>query len=169
MIVGSNERRDAWMDEGFNTYVDMRATQDFQHGKFAPKCDGEYAPKCGNPVDEIQSVLHDPEAPPILTRPDAIAEKYRHPVTYFKAALGMDLLRQQILGPERFDVAFRRYVHAWAFKHPSPSDFFRAMDSGAGEDLSWFWRGWYRAQLAAGHGGDRECTGSTARSPTACV
>ncbi|HET8554954.1 MAG TPA: M1 family peptidase, partial [Rhodanobacteraceae bacterium] len=47
-------------------------------------------------------------------------------------------------GPERFDAAFRQYVNAWAFKHPSPSDFFRAMDSAAGEDLSWFWRGWFR-------------------------
>ncbi|MGB8634553.1 MAG: M1 family metallopeptidase [Rhodanobacteraceae bacterium] len=144
MIVGSNERRDAWMDEGFNTFVNVRATLDYSNSKFAPKRDGEYAPRGGNPVDEILPTLADPDAPPILTRPDAIAEKYRHPVTYFKAALGMVLLRQQILGPERFDKAFRQYVQAWAFKHPSPSDFFRAMDSGAGEDLSWFWRGWYR-------------------------
>lgn len=144
MIVGSNERRAAWMDEGFNTYVDMRAALDYEHGKYAPKRDAEFAPGGGNPVEEIQPVLHDPDAPAILTRPDAIAEKYRHPVTYFKAALGMDLLRQEILGPERFDTAFRRYVNAWAFRHPSPSDFFRAMDSGAGADLSWFWRGWYR-------------------------
>ncbi|NKZ38895.1 M1 family metallopeptidase [Oleiagrimonas citrea] len=144
MIVGFNERRAAWMDEGFNTYVDMRAALDYEGGKYAPKCDAEYAPKCGNPVDEIQSVLDDADAPPILTKPDMIREKYRHPVTYFKSALGLNLLREQILGPERFDVAFRRFVHAWAFKHPTPSDFFRAMDSGAGEDLSWFWNGWYR-------------------------
>ncbi len=148
MLVGSNERRDAWMDEGFNTFVDVRAALDFDKGRYAPKCDGEYAPKCGNPVDEIVPVLRDAAAPPILTRADLIVEKYRHPVTYFKSALGLMLLRQQILGPQRFDVAFRRYVHAWAFKHPSPSDFFRAMDSGAGEDLSWFWNGWYRHNWA---------------------
>jgi hypothetical protein len=70
-------------------------------------------------------------------------EKYRHPVTYFKAALGMVLLREQVLGPERFDPAFRRFIAAWAFKHPTPADFFRAMDSETGEDLSWFWRGWF--------------------------
>ncbi len=70
-------------------------------------------------------------------------EKYRHPVTYFKSALGLKLLREEILGPDRFDPAFRRFIAEWAFKHPKPADFFRAMESGAGEDLSWWWRGWY--------------------------
>lgn len=144
MIVGSNERRNAWMDEGFNTFVDVMAADAFNHGEFAPKRDSEYAPGGGNPVEEIQSVLKDPAAPPIMTRADAIKEKYRHPVTYFKTALGLVLLRDRILGPELFDEAFRQYVHGWAFKHPSPSDFFRAMDSAAGEDLSWFWRGWFQ-------------------------
>ena len=55
----------------------------------------------------------------------------------------MVLLREQILGPDRFDWAFRKYIRDWAYKHPSPSDFFRAMESEGGEDLSWFWRGWY--------------------------
>jgi hypothetical protein len=64
-------------------------------------------------------------------------------VTYFKTALGMVILREQILGPERFDPAFRRFIAAWAFKHPAPADFFRAMESEGGEDLSWFWRGWF--------------------------
>ena len=62
-------------------------------------------------------------------------EKYRHPITYFKSAFGLVLLREQIIGPERFDPAFRRYIATWAYKHPSPSDFFRFMDSAAGEDL----------------------------------
>ncbi|HET7674960.1 MAG TPA: M1 family metallopeptidase [Gammaproteobacteria bacterium] len=143
MIVGSNERRNAWMDEGFNTFVDVLAADHFNHGEFAPKRDSEYAPHGGNPVEEIQSVLNDPAAPPILTPADEIKEKYRHPVTYFKAALGLMLLRDQVLGPERFDTAFRKYVHGWAFKHPSPADFFRTIDSAAGENLSWFWRGWF--------------------------
>ena len=55
----------------------------------------------------------------------------------------MVLLREQILGPERFDWAFRKYIRDWAYKHPSPSDFFREMQNEGGEDLSWFWRGWY--------------------------
>ena len=64
-------------------------------------------------------------------------------MTFFKSALGLILLREQILGPERFDPAFRRFIAAWAFKHPKPADFFRAMENAAGEDLSWWWRGWY--------------------------
>ena len=72
-----------------------------------------------------------------------MAEKYRHPITYFKAALGLELLREQIIGPERFDYAFRNYIHKWAYKHPQPDDFFKSMDNGAGEDLSWFWKGWF--------------------------
>jgi aminopeptidase N len=73
-----------------------------------------------------------------------VIEKYRHPVTYFKSALGLKLLREEILGPERFDPAFRRFIAAWSFKHPKPADFFRAMESEGGEDLSWWWRGWYQ-------------------------
>ena len=143
MIVGFNERRDAWMDEGFNTFIDVYESDEFEGGVYGPKRDSEYAPKGGNPVDEILPILADPDAPPILSRADTVVEKYRHPVTYSKSALGLILLREQILGPERFDPAFRRFIAAWAFKHPKPADFFRMMESEAGEDLSWWWRGWY--------------------------
>jgi hypothetical protein len=143
MIVGFNERRHAWMDEGFNTFIDIFESEDFRGGVYGPKRDSEYAPGGGNPVDGILPVLADPAAPPIMTRADVILEKYRHPVTYFKSALGLVLLREQILGPERFDWVFRRFIRDWAFRHPAPSDFFRAMESEGGEDLSWFWRGWY--------------------------
>jgi hypothetical protein len=143
MIVGFNERRDAWMDEGFNTFIDVYESDVFANGTFGPKRDSEYAPGGGNPVEEIIPILTDPKAPVILSRADTVREEYRHPITYFKSALGLILLREQILGPERFDFAFRRFIRDWAYRHPSPSDFFRAMESEGGEDLSWFWRGWY--------------------------
>jgi hypothetical protein len=143
MIVGFDERRHAWMDEGFNTFIDVYESDGFNHGEYAPKRDSEFAPGGGNPVDEILPILADPAAPPILSRSDTVIEAYRHPITYFKSALGLKLLREQILGPDRFDPAFRRFIAAWAFRHPQPADFFRAMESEAGEDLSWWWRGWY--------------------------
>ena len=144
MLVGTNERRFAFMDEGFNTFIDVYASDHFNHGEYAPKRDPEYAPGGGNPVDEIIPWLRDPKAPAMLSPSDLVAETYRHPITYFKSALGLVLLREQILGPARFDPAFRRYIAAWAYKHPTPYDFFRLMDSEAGEDLSWWWRGWYQ-------------------------
>ncbi len=143
MIVGSDERTYPWMDEGFNTFIDIYASDAFNKGEFAPKRDDEYAPGGGNPGDEILPVLKDPQTPVMLTRADAIPEKYRHPMVYFKPALGLVLLREQILGPRRFDYAFRQYIRSWAYRHPGPNDFFRMMDNEAGEDLSWFWRGWF--------------------------
>lgn len=143
MVVGFDERRDQWMDEGFNTFIDVYESEDFEHGVYGPKRDPEYAPGGGNPADEIVPLLEDPGTPILLTRADQITEKYRHPLTYFKSALGLVLLREQILGPQRFDWAFRKFIRDWGYRHPTPSDFFRAMDSAGGEDLSWFWRGWY--------------------------
>ncbi len=144
MVVGFNERRNAWMDEGFNTFIDIFESDEFEHGFYGPKRDAEFAPDPkAPPADQIVKVLADPNAPVIMTRADAIRETYRHPVTYFKSAFGLVLLRDDILGPERFEFAFRKFIRDWAFKHPSPSDFFRAMESEGGEDLSYFWRGWY--------------------------
>ncbi len=143
MVVGSDERRDAWMDEGFNTFIDVYASEQFNHGEYAPKRDGEYAPRGGNPAEEIVPVMQTPNIPPIMSLADAFPGRDLHPVEYFKTAFGLVLLREVILGHDRFDYAFRRYIADWAFKHPTPWDFFRAMDNGAGEDLSWFWRGWF--------------------------
>ncbi len=143
MIVGSNERRDAWMDEGFNTFIDVYASDAFNKAEYAPKRDSEYAEHGDNPVDEILPILADKSAPIILDPADLITEKYRHPISYFKPALGLVLLREQILGPARFDPAFCHYIATWAYKHPTPSDFFRFMNSETGEDFSWWWRGWY--------------------------
>jgi hypothetical protein len=142
MLVGSNERRWAFMDEGFNTFIDIFESEDYAHGKYAPKRDTEYSAG-GEPPDTILKVLDNREAPPILTRADAFPGQLGHPVQYFKGAYGNVLLREQILGPERFDWAFRKYIRDWAYKHPSPSDFFREMESEGGDDLSYFWRGWY--------------------------
>ena len=143
MIVGTDERRYGWMDEGFNTFIDVYASDNFNHGEYAPKRDPEYAENGGNPADEIVPFLRDSAAPVILTPADAVPEKYRHPLVYFKPAFGLVLLREQVLGHDRFDYAFREYIRHWAYKHPTPDDFFRSMENGSGEDLAWFWREWF--------------------------
>lgn len=142
MTVGSNERRNAFMDEGFNTFIDIFESDEFDKGEYGPKRDSEYSAG-GEPANTILKVLDNPLAPPILTRADGFPRDLTHPVSYFKTAYGLVLLREQVLGPERFDWAFRKYIRDWAFKHPSPSDFFREMESEGGEDLAYFWRGWF--------------------------
>ena len=142
MIVGSNERRNAFMDEGFNTFIDIDESATYAGGKYGPKRDSEYSAG-GEPPETILKVLDNPDAPTLLAPADSYGFAIGHPVSYFKGAYGMVLLREQILGPERFEWAFRKYIRDWAYKHPSPSDFFREIQSEGGEDLSWFWRGWY--------------------------
>jgi hypothetical protein len=142
MIVGSNERRNAFMDEGFNTFIDIDESAKFQSGVYGPKRDSEYSAG-GEPPDTILKVLDDPAAPVLLMPADAYTWPITHPVSYFKGAYGLVLLQEQILGKDRFNWAFRKYIKDWAFKHPAPSDFFREISSEGGEDLDWFWRGWY--------------------------
>ncbi len=141
MIVGSNERRHAFMDEGFNTFIDIEESDLYANGKYGPKRDSEYSAG-GEPADTILKVLDNPDAPTLMYA-DAYTGQLGHPVSYFKGAYGMVLLREAILGPDRFDRAFRKYIRDWAYRHPSPSDFFRAMSSESGEDLTYFWNGWY--------------------------
>ncbi|HEX4199030.1 MAG TPA: DUF3253 domain-containing protein, partial [Caulobacteraceae bacterium] len=143
MIVGTDERRWAWMDEGLNTFIDTYESDAFNHGEWGPKRDAEFAPGQGTPGEQIAVLVADTAAPPIMTRADAIPFKLGHPISYFKTAYGMVLLREDVLGPERFDTAFRTFIRDWAYKHPKPADFFRTMESEGGEDLSWFWRGWF--------------------------
>lgn len=144
MIVGANERRYPFMDEGFNTFIDIYAQEAFNNGEYAPKRDGEYAPGGGNPAEEIIPVIKELQnSYTLMDAPDRMDYKFVHPLFYFKTAYGLVLLREVILGHDRFDYAFQTYCRRWAFKHPSPIDFFRTMDNASGEDLDWFWRGWF--------------------------
>jgi hypothetical protein len=143
MVVGTDERRWQWMDEGLNTFIDTYESDAFQGGVYGPKRDAEFAPGPGAPADQIAALIADPAAPPIMIRADAMPPRYGHPISYFKTAYGLVLLREDVLGPDRFDPAFRKFIRDWAYKHPTPSDFFRAMASEGGEDLDWFWRGWF--------------------------
>ena len=133
MIVGSNERKFPWMDEGFNTFINSISDNDFNKGEFASKRRyRERAVKYSQPGSES-----------IMTMPDVTNPFYLAINAYDKPAMGLELLRYNILGEARFDSAFRYYIRSWAFKHPTPWDFFHAMENGSGEDLSWFWRGWF--------------------------
>jgi hypothetical protein len=135
MIVGSNERLYGWMDEGFNTFINTLSTAAFNNG--------EYKSKRPTDMHRVAQVVTNPLLEPILSQPANLKEKNTGILLYFKPSAGLILLREQILGPERFDFAFKTYVERWAYKHPTPDDFFRTMENAAGENLQWFWRGWF--------------------------
>jgi len=134
MIVGSNERKYMWMDEGFNTFINAYATRHFNNGEYEakPKDEPTPVPTFANSKD------------PLMTPPEAMGiGRADYGQYYAKTALGLTILRNNVLGPERFDYAFREYIKHWAFKHPLPYDFFRAINDAAGEDLNWFFKPWF--------------------------
>jgi len=134
MIVGSNERKYGWMDEGFNTFMNGLAKVDFNNGEYNETPRG---------MDVMAQYEFSDHSEPILTAPDAMKENNISVALYYKPGYGLELLRNQILGPDRFDYAFRTYIQRWAYKHPTPWDFFRTMNNVAGEDLTWFWKEWF--------------------------
>jgi hypothetical protein len=135
MIVGSNERLYGWMDEGFNTFINGLSTADFNNG--------EYKPAKPTDMHALGARYTNPELEPVLTAPADLKEANTGTLLYWKPSTGLVLLREQILGPERFDMAFKTYINRWAFKHPTPDDFFRTMENVSGESLQWFWRSWF--------------------------
>ena len=134
MIVGSNERLYAWMDEGLNTFINSLSAEDFNKGEYKERAADlhVFAERYTNPNLET-----------VMSSPDNMKEVNIGTLGYRKPGAALVILREQVLGPERFDFAFRTYVERWAYKHPAPDDFFRTMENAAGEDLSWFWRAWF--------------------------
>src|SRR5690606_22157349 len=135
MIVGSNERLHGWMDEGFNTFINQLSTEAFNKG--------EYHRRMGN-RNSITPALFNDNLEPVMSSPQNMKERNIGILVYYKPGFGLRLLRDEIIGAERFDKAFRNYIAAWAYKHPTPDDFFRTMENETGENLSWFWRGWFQ-------------------------
>jgi hypothetical protein len=136
MVVGSNERQYGWMDEGFNSFMN--------HYSFPKRWPNAPLPLArGVPDTYIKNALSGDEEP-IMTPADRMRtnENWRQAL-YNKPAVGLVLLREHIASPDRFDPVFREYIRRWAYKHPTPADFFRTMEDGLGEDLSWFWRSWF--------------------------
>lgn len=135
MIVGSNERKYGWMDEGLNTFINDISTRDFNNGEY-------YQPGRTNNARMYQ-YMFGANSETMMSRPDALRESNIGVALYFKPGYALGLLRDHILGKERFDYAFRMYLDRWAYKHPMPNDFFRTIENAAGEDLGWFWRGMF--------------------------
>jgi hypothetical protein len=133
MIINSDERQWSWMDEGLNTFVQY-LTQELWDNKYA---------NTRGPAAFITDYMKLPkeQLEPIMSNSENIINF--GPNAYSKPATGLNILRETVMGRKNFDYAFREYARRWAFKHPEPADFFRTMEDASGEDLDWFWRGWF--------------------------
>ncbi len=141
MLVNNDERRHAWMDEGINTFMNWYATIARYPGRALP---GRWRGVDPSPrFPDYGDVIRDKDRQPIETVPDRVEDSQIGTTQYRTVSVGLVVLREKILGPERFDAAFREYIRRWAFKSPRPADFFRTMEDAAGCDLAWWWRGWF--------------------------
>ncbi|HEY0273200.1 MAG TPA: M1 family aminopeptidase, partial [Chitinophaga sp.] len=134
MIVGSNERLYGWMDEGFNTFINTLSQAGYHNNEFKVQREN---------FTLTAGMYTSPIFEPVMTAPDAMKERNIGVLLYMKPSAGLTILREYVIGKERFDRAFRTYIERWAYKHPQPDDFFRTMENVAGEDLNWFWREWF--------------------------
>ncbi|MEP6711694.1 MAG: M1 family metallopeptidase [Ferruginibacter sp.] len=133
MIINSDERQWTWMDEGLNSFVEY-LTEELFDNKF---------PVSKGPAYKIVDYMKLPkdQLEPIMTNSENII--FFGPNAYSKPTTGFNILRETIMGRDLFDYAFKEYARRWAFKHPTPADLFRTMEDASGEDLDWFWRGWF--------------------------
>jgi hypothetical protein len=134
MIVNSDERQWTWMDEGINSFVEY-LTEELFDNKFPVRGKG--------PAWAIVDYMKLPkdQLEPIMTNSENIVRF--GPNAYTKPATGLNILRETVMGRDLFDYAFKEYAKRWAFKHPTPADFFRTMNDASAENLDWFWRGWF--------------------------
>ncbi len=131
MVVNSDERQWTWMDEGLNTYMQFLAEQAWEE---------DYPSRRGEPRN-LTGYFRDRNKVAIMTEGDALLQVGNN--AYGKAAVGLNVLRETIVGRELFDYAFHEYANRWKFKKPEPADLFRTIEDASGMDLDWFWRGWY--------------------------
>ncbi len=133
MIINSDERQWTWMDEGLNTFVQYLTEQEFERNY----------PSRRGPAQNIVDYMKADKSGivPIMTNSESILQFGNN--AYGKPATALNILRETIMGRELFDYSFKTYSERWAFKHPTPADFFRTMEDASAVDLDWFWRGWF--------------------------
>jgi hypothetical protein len=138
MMVGSNERMHMWQDEGFNTFINY-----FSEARRYPE-KGDYTTRVRSDREAaVERFMKAGVDIPLEIAADRIDPNILGENAYVKTAVGLSLLREEILGPATFDDAFREYTRRWAFKHPTPEDFYRTMEDASGRRLDYFWREWF--------------------------
>ena len=131
MTVNSDERQWTWMDEGINSFLDSVAGYEWDPNM----------PWTRSLARDLVPYMVSSTQQPIMTQSDSINDLGSN--AYGKPSAAYHVLRDTVIGRERFDFALKEYARRWKFKRPTPADFFRTMEEASGTDLDWFWRGWF--------------------------
>ncbi len=130
MMVGINETRYAWMDEGFNSYSNIFSRADAEG----------IAPSLDNLGQGYGRIAGGDDEAPLIWNSDYAGSGYGFQA-YRKTSLMLSMLGGMV-GDENVNEAIKKYIAAWKFKHPSPWDFMFFMDKELKRDLGWFWNYW---------------------------
>lgn len=134
MILSSNERRYAWMDEGSTSFNENQSAKEF------------YPEKDDQELGDLRGYLYTAQSRmegELMRWSDYHYNGLAYgTASYSKPATLLVALRG-VLGDELFLEGWRTYVKRWAFKHPYPWDLFNTFNDVSGKDLDWFWRSWY--------------------------
>ena len=147
-ILGSNERDNAWMDEGLNTYIEIRYMEEkYPNGYFRKKDSTENKSR-GISLNisledkELQHIAYQFNASRNYDQPLAMGSKNftqmnYGAMVYSKTGIGFHYLKAY-LGEELFDNCMNEYFNQWKFKHPNPDDIKIVFETVCGENLDWF-------------------------------
>ncbi len=130
--MGTNERRAAWMDEGWATFFPrnlvekLDTTSNYQKGR----------------VVSYESLAGKTKDIPMIYPSYMMTHGEMRNNFYNRPAIAYEELRH-LLGDELFHKSLREYINRWHEKHPIGYDFFFTFNDVVGEDLSWFWKPWF--------------------------
>ena len=133
MIVGSNEKRHAWMDEGSTTFLEDQSRMEIWPGVDHHRVEATSYLQVGAAGLEQSMMRHGDWYEP---GPGYGIASYSKPATLMVAL-------RELLGEETWEEAYRAFISEWAFKHPTPWDFFATFERFAEQDLDWFWTSFY--------------------------
>jgi hypothetical protein len=133
MIVGTNEKRHAWMDEGSTTFLEDVSRMEIWPGVDHHRIEGTGYLQIASAELEQSMMRHGDFYEP---GPGYAIASYSKPATLMVAL-------REIMGRETWEDAYRAFISEWAFKHPTPWDFFATFERFAEDDLDWFWTAFY--------------------------
>jgi len=141
-ILASNEFEEAWLDEGFNTYMTGRVLKN-TYGPNHPVLSifGYRLPlgiEIRHPADSNRRYFAGADADPLAVKSWKFRDRRTYALNvYSKTALTLATL-ERLMGTPSMDRCLRLYADRWRFRHPTTRDWIAAVADATGRDWRWF-------------------------------